>query len=174
MKPFIIPDILPDGKKVLHFQCENANAENVKNILQGLSIVAYSMPVGHSLQAAWNFRLILSNGYSLEFSSACTVVVGWQEVGSLNIQLINEANPGIDSVFVRVEVPPFRIKSLVKLVYEDQNFRSECGIAIEGDNEEEIVIAAGNSPGSVSIAAPFSVSPFEPEFSVSECIREFL
>ena len=75
---------------------------------------------------------------------------------------------------MRVDVPPFRVTSLIKLVYEDNNFSSECGIAIGGANEEEIVVATGISPGSVSVSAPFSTSTFEPEFSVSECKREFL
>ena len=176
MKPFIIPDISANGQKVLRLQCENIEPENIQKYAQDLSVVAYSMPTGHSFQAAWIFRLIFSNGASLEFSSACTMVVGWQEAGSLNIQLISQAiseKPDIDAVLERVEVPPFRVTSLVKLVFEDNNFRSECGIAIGGENEE-IVITTGISPGSVSIAAPFSTSSFEPEFSVSECNREFL
>lgn len=174
MKPFITPDISANGQKVLRLQCESIEPENIPKYAQDLSVVAYSMPTGHSFQAAWIFRLIFSNGSSLEFSSACTMVVGWQEVGSLNIQLINQAKPDIDAVLVRFEVPPFRVTSLVKLVYEDNNFRSECGIAIGGENGDEIVVATGVSPGSVSIAAPFSTSAFDPEFSVSECSREFL
>ncbi len=177
MKPFITLDISATGQKVLRLQCENIETENISKYVQDLSVVAYSMPTGHSFQAAWIFRLIFSNGASLEFSSACTMVVGWQEAGSLNIQLIDqEANEklAIDAVLVRVEIPPFRVTSLVKLVYEDKNFRSECGIAIGGGNEEEIVVATGISPGSVSISVPFSTSPFEPEFSVSECSRELL
>ena len=105
------------------------------------------------------------------------MVVGWQEVGSLNIQLIDQTSSekhDNDAVLVRVEVPQFRVTSLAKLVYEDNGFRSECRVAICGGNEEEIVITTGISPGSVSIAAPFSTSPFEPEFSVSECKRELL
>ncbi|WP_353393388.1 hypothetical protein [Hydrogenophaga sp. 5NK40-0174] len=174
MKPFIIPDISTTGQKVFRLQCENIEPEKMPKYVQDLSVVAYSMPVGHSFQAAWIFRLIFSNGSSLEFSSACTMVDGWQEVGSLNIQLINQSKSDIDSVLVRVEVPPFRVTTLVKLVYEDNSFRSECGIAVGGENEEEIVVATGVSPGSVSIAAPFSTSPFEPEFPVSECSRELL
>lgn len=177
MKPFITPDISATGQKVLRLQCENIEPENISKYAQDLSVVAYSMPTGHSFQAAWIFRLIFSNGASLEFSSACTMVVGWQEAGSLNIQLVNQVTHEksvIDAVLVRVEMPPFRVTSLAKLVYEDKDFRSECGIAIGGENEEEIVVATGISPGSVSIAAPFSTSPFEPEFSVSECNREFL
>jgi hypothetical protein len=155
MKPFITPEISATEQKVLRFQCENITSENIPNYLQDLSVVAYAMPAGHSFQAAWIFRLIFSDDSSLEFSSACTMVVGWQEVGSLNVQLINPVKMDADTVLVRVEVPPIRVMSLIKLLYENKNFRSECGIVIVGENEEEIVVATGISPGSVSIAAPF-------------------
>ena len=177
MKPFITPEISASGQKVLRFQCKNIEAKNISSDMQNLSIVAYSMPIDHSFQAAWIFRLILSNGTSLEFSSACTAVMDWQEVGSLNIQLVNQAankKSVTDAVLLRIEVTPFRIISLKKLTYEDKNFRTECGIAIYGQNEEEILITTGISPGSVSIAAPFSTDPFEPEFPVAQCYLELL
>lgn len=174
MKPFITPDISADGRKLLKLQCENIESEKIPKYPQDLSIIAYSMPEGHSLQAAWIFRLIFSNEHSLEFSSACTMVDSFQEAGSLNIKLISRAvseNPEIDAVLVRIDIPHFQIKSMVKLTYEGDNFCSECGIAFGCANGEEIVIATGISPGSVSIAAPFSTSAFETEFSISKFNR---
>lgn len=177
MKPFITPDISATGQKVLRFQCEGIASKDIWKSRQGLSVVAYAMPLGQSLQAAWIFQLIFDDGSLLEFSSACTQVIGWQEVGSLNIQLIRhpsneQSDKGSD--LLKTDVPNFRLNSLAKLVYVDNDVSSECALVLCGVSGEEIVVSAGISPGSVSIAAPFSETSFEPQFSVSVCKRELL
>lgn len=177
MKSFITPDISANGQKIFRLQSENIDTKNILRHVQDLNIIAYLMPAEHSFQSAWIFRLIFNNGISLEFSSVCTMVNDWQEIGTLNIRLIDDTNSqesDIDQVLIKTEIPPFKVVSLIKLIYEDKEFCSDCGIVIIDQNEQEIVIATGISPGSVSILAPFSTSTFEPEFPVSECKRKSL
>lgn len=177
MKPFITPEISVTGQKVLRFQCENIEIKNIAQWFKNLSIVGYSMPVDHSLQAAWIFRLIFDTGVALEFSAACTAVDGWQEVGSLNIRCIDKDDdemPELDVPMVKKELPPFRVTSVAKLTYQDEHFQSECGIRFSTENEEEILVITGNSPGSVSVTTPFSTSPLKSEFLVAELERIFL
>lgn len=177
MKPYIIsPEISIIGQKLLPIQYENIKAEDMQQFAQSLSVVAYAMPKEHSLQEAWIFWLFFNNGIILEFSSACTIVSGWQEAGSLNIKLIDESTletSAINAVMVKVTIPTFQVNSIAKLTHEDNTFCTEFGVAISGGNNELIVIATGIAPGSVSISAPFSTLPFKPEFSVIECKRDF-
>lgn len=174
MKPFIAPDILPNGKEVLRYQCEDLELGHFLETLSDLRVVAYSMPVGHSFQAAWVFRLIFNTGSALEFSSTSTMVGGWFGVGSLNMRFVQEeARSSGGGVMDRVEVPSFQLTSMAKLVCESDVMRSECGIVFGGEAGQEIVVTTGVPPGSVSIAAPFSSDPFEPEFAVSQCGREY-
>jgi hypothetical protein len=174
MKPFIAPDILPNGKEVLRYQCEDLELGRFLQTLRDLRVVAYSMPDGHSFQAAWIFRLIFNTGSALEFSSTSTMVGGWIGMGSLNMRFVQkEARCGGGAVMTRVEVPSFQITSLAKLVCESDAIRSECGIVFGGEGGQEIVVATGIPPGSVTIAAPFSSAPFEPEFAVPQCSREY-
>lgn len=177
MKPFITPEISVTGKKVLTFQCEGIEASALWSALNGQQIVAYAMPYGHSFQAAWLFWLVLASGEVLEFSSACTQVVDWQEVGSLNIRFIGPAGvTSTDSELHRatVAVPPVHLQALEKLVYEDTDVVSECALVLRGEGGNEIVVAAGVPPGSVSVIASFSKGAFEPQFSISTCRRERL
>jgi hypothetical protein len=174
MKPFIAPDILPNGKEVLRYQCEDLELGRFLATLRDLRVVAYSMPMGHSFQAAWLFRLIFNTGSALEFSSTNTMVSGWFGVGSLNMRYVQkESRYSADAVMERVDVPSFAITSLAKLVCESDVIRSECGIVFGGEAGQEIVVTTGIPPGSVSIAAPFSSAPFEPEFTMSQCSREY-
>jgi hypothetical protein len=64
------------------------------------------------------------------------------------------------------------VERLEKLVYEDDDVISECGLVMYGVGGAEIIIAAGISPGSVSVAASFATGPFEPQFSLGTCRRE--
>ena len=104
------------------------------------------------------------------------MVDGWHEVGSLNIRMIDQANAensGIAPVLIKFEVPPFQVIAIEKLLFEDNDFCSECGIVICGEDQAKIIVATGILPGSVSIKAPFSTAIFEPEFPAIECKREF-
>ena len=175
MKPFITPDISPAGKKALAIQFEGISQGELWAKIGNYRIVACSMPKGQSFQTAWIFRLIFENECVLEFSSASTVVVDWQEVGSLNISLAS--HPTLEPTAenfeaVTINVPAIRVSRLDKLIYEDSDVISECGLVFGGDGGEEVVISAGIPPGSVSVSAPFSWGPFEPQFEIQACIRE--
>ena len=175
MKPYITPEISPTGKKILRAQLEGTSSDQLAKNLADCSIVGYAMPKGHSFEAAWIFRLILDNGTSLEFSSTCTMVHGWQEAGSLNVQYIihnPDAEWDLAPILVAVELPKLRVRSVEKLIYETEIFRSECGMEIRCDHKTTIVVMTGNPPGSVSVEAPFSTDKFEPEFYFEECSRE--
>lgn len=174
MKPFIIPELSPTGQKILRLQCEGVERGALGKSIEGSNVVAYAMPEGQAHSAAWLFQLILDDGRLLEFSSACTEVVDWQEVGSLNIVLETEASEVRKSgaiAWARVPVAPFRISSADVLVYQDGDVVSECGLVICGQADSQIVICAGIPPGSVSVLLPNSKDSFEPQFSVSACTR---
>jgi hypothetical protein len=131
------------------------------------------MPPGHSATAAWPLRLVLDNGSSVELSSACTVVSGWTEVGSLNLKLIGPE--GVDEhadLFTAIPVDGFWIADVVCVVHEDEQVHSESGLALTSVSGEEIQVVAGVSPGSVSMRAPFVSEPFEPEFAADSYSRK--
>ncbi|PHV09511.1 hypothetical protein [Chitinimonas sp. BJB300] len=170
MKPFIT-NSKENGRPVLRLQCEGAKSENLKQLLEGLSITAYALPEGHSLASAWQLRFIFNNQLILEFSSVCTEVVGWQEVGSLNVKVIDDTDQ-FSNIFSITEIKEFLVTSVEYLVYEDSDAYSECGLVLRSSLGEEVIIAAGVSPGSVSVQAPFSTLDFEPEFPTSDYQRK--
>lgn len=173
MKPFITDAETKNGLLYLPMQYEGVERENLGKCLRGVSIIAYALPVGHSLECAWLLRLLLDTGGALEFSSATTVVSGWEEAGSLNIRLLGASEMDED-LFVRSAVDRFQIDEIECLVYEDANIHTECGMALRSLAKEELVIAASTPPGSVSMKAPFSAGEFRPEFPVSEYRAERL
>lgn len=172
MKPFIT-DAYQGGKFVLPFQLEGLPADQVGMPFKKSRVLAYGLPDSHTFKAAWLFRLVLDIGWTVDFSSACTEIGEWQEIGSLNLGFMRET-PN-DSVRWRMEsLKNFEVKSAERLVYEDAEVYTECGIILTDLTQREIVIAAGPAPGSVSIAAPFSADTFQPELALEKLQRRLL
>lgn len=178
MKPFITPELLESGKKKLPIQWEGINSDLLCSFLKDQYLVACAFPKNHSLKAAWIFWLIFQSGKVLEFSSACTQVVGWEEVGSLNIGLlekIEKSDSYLAGNIFQINVQGFIFSEINKLIYEDEDLISECGLVLISPGEQEVVIAAGIPPGSVSIKAWFQKEElFEPQFPLSICRYEVM
>jgi len=175
MKLFITPKVTEAGKKLLQFQLEGSELKSILKLIQSHHITAYGMPDGHTFDAAWKFQLYFGDdNVFVEFSSACTQVVDWQEVGSLNIRMTlcdAENTVCVEPGLSKHAISSFFVERLEKLIYEDDDVISECGLVIYGAGGAEIIIAAGISPGSVSVAAAFATEPFEPQFSLDTCRR---
>ena len=176
MKSFITPKVTEAGKKLLQFQLEGADLESIRDTMCGHRVTAYGMPEGHTFHSAWEFQLHFDgSGTFIEFSSACTQVVDWQEVGSLNVRFVARDEKYKASVGLELpkhDISFFAVEKVEVLVYEDDDVISECGLVLSGADGGEIIIAAGISPGSVSVSAPFATGSFEPQFSISACRRE--
>ncbi|NHZ99751.1 hypothetical protein [Massilia sp. CCM 8734] len=175
MKPFITPRITLHGKKLFEFQVEGVRTDNLHSVLINQKVSAYWMPDSHNFKAAWKFILIFDNDTGIEFSSACTAVVDWEEIGSLNMLFVSAAagHLGMTESEKRQDIrPSLPVRGMEKIVYEGNDFITECGVAILGHDGSEIIITTGISPGSVSILTAFSKNTFEPEFPLSSCKRK--
>jgi hypothetical protein len=178
MKPFITPELTSVGKKEFAFQLEGVERQDLLSRLMGEYLVAYALPQGHTMRAAWELSLVFDSGLVLDFSSASTVAFDWQEVGSLNLALTyrpRELGVVRRSKDGESTVPPIVIAASEVLIYEDDDVVVECGIALLGSDGSEVIVAAGIPPGSVSVQAPFSAGQsFEPQFPLDACRRQGL
>ena len=173
MKPYIIPELNSAGKKVYKFQLEGY-FNDLWSSLNGARLLSYWLPEGHTLHSAWQLIFLFDNGVAFEFSSACSVVVGWDEVGSLNISakiakgtLVLEGGHNFASTF--------NVRKIERVVYEDNEVVVHTGIVFLDEGGDEIYVCSGVSPGSVSVWAPFSdFENFRPQFSLNQCKRELL
>lgn len=170
MKPFITPETSKGGKKILPFQCEGVDSSEIAKLLLGHDLRGFTMPKSHSFSASWAFNIFFGES-QIQFSSACTQIGGWQEVGSLNIKVEAKRETGQLEV-EQVDFAVSRITKVERMVFEDDDVISFCGLAITTENGEELVIAAGIPPGSVSVRASFLKSQFEPQFEQAICRME--
>lgn len=171
MKPFIT-NAFRDGKFVLPFQIEGLPQDRLIEPFEGAFVLAYGLSESQSFQATWLFRLALSTGWIVDFSSACTEVGDWKEVGSLNLRFAQDMKEGDRSLSSLTPMPYFQIKGIDRLIYEDASVYAECGIVLSDLLGGDLVVAAGVAPGSVSISCPLSEDGFHPEFSMGQYRRQ--
>jgi hypothetical protein len=132
------------------------------------------MPEGHTFATSWSFTFIFEGQVSVEFSSSCTAVNGWDEIGSLNMKLVHSSDhlQGKEECDGwNVISPASSICGIEKITVEDRDVIAECGLAFVSPDGFEIIVTSGVPPGSVSISAPFSQDTFAPEFPLSACKR---
>lgn len=170
MNPCIV-DAFKNGRFVLPFQVEGLPAAQLGAPFEAAHVVAYGLPKSHTLRSAWLFRLVLDTGWTLDLSSACTGVGGWQEIGSLNLGFAREA-PDNDAIeWVMRSLEDFQVVSVERLIFEDAEVYAESGIVFTDSTHREIVVAAGTAPGSVSIAMPSSMDALQSEFEIERLQR---
>lgn len=76
--------------------------------------------------------------------------------------------------FDRALVHGFLVAHASSLVVEEESFRVEAGLLLKAVDGEELAVAAGVSPGSVSMRAAFIDRSFNPEFDVSSYLERAL
>ncbi len=136
--------------------------------------MAYGLPKAQSLKEAWLFRIVLDSGWTVDFSSACTGVGGWQEMGSLNLVFARVSEDETSIQWTMTRIVEFHVRMAERLVFRRDAVYAEAGIVLTGSTGDEVVIAAGIPPGSVSIAAPFSTEEFQPGNDMAELTRHVL
>jgi hypothetical protein len=133
----------------------------LERILEGDVLKAICIPAGQSWACPYFIQLALGSGLIVEITSSSTCVEGWDEFGTVNVTLANSA-------LVAGTVPvDLSIKHVGVLLFANESVVVESGLTLESENGAEIVIAAGQLPGSMSLKAAFQECKFEPQFPES-------
>jgi hypothetical protein len=168
MKPFIIPKVTAAGKTLFGFQVEHFAQADLES-LHNKHVISFRLAGKQTFQQAWDFEINFSDNVSAEFSSACTQLNGWHEIGSLNVRLWRRDEPSQYSAEVHQLMNDFTVDKIEKIVFEDEEIISECGLCFRSADGLRIIVAAGNSPGSVSVSMPGFDEKFSPQFPVEDC-----
>lgn len=172
MKPYIT-DVNGDRSKKITLMCQMQGLQRAEFVhaLTAHTIVSFSYPGNQSLQEAWLFSFTLDSGWNVTFSSVCADIGDWKEVGYLNVAFSLTLPTLNETDWIIIGVNNFLIKSVEWLVVNNDEIYVECGLVVKDALDREIIVAAGVSPGSVSISSPFSNNSFIPEFTTEQCTR---
>ena len=165
------PCITPRNKKKAHF-CLQFDGLDEKSLIVGLTnydINAYSTPPNQAINNVWYFDLLTAQGvYS--FTASSTQVNGWEEYGSLAIKYSKEALT-VRPDFMRDVLikPPFRASKIQKIIYEDDDVITECGLLLSSTDSTKIIIACGISPESITADGIMFTGDFQPLYPTAMC-----
>lgn len=129
---------------------------------------------GYYLKKVKNSRpefiyLQLGTGDILKIFSTMNDLGGWDEIGSLCIEKIN--NDDAEIQFFQVGEQWFRIKKISKLILDDDNVRIECGLKLENDCSQVINILPSSFPNAIELDAEFYTGSFDPECDIDDYLE---
>jgi hypothetical protein len=121
-----------------------------------------------------------ADGTGLKVQSEMHDIAGWIEVGALKFSRVTGAVSGAsesgvcETVVSKINLPNEFGTGLKasKLVLCTHGITIESGVVFENTGGNEIVLVAGAGPYTVAVKAPSVVDAFEPEYELSEYIRE--
>jgi len=146
--------------------------DNLSKGLAEVRLLRYSsIPV---IFSAIEFNYL--DGTCLRITSNVHEQIPWSELGYL---IFSSTSAVFKENVQRFAVPSnfsfvTNIQTLISVHDEQPSIRSATGVALLYSNGEEVVVAAGGFPLSVTIKASFINEPFDPEFPVEACERHAL
>lgn len=159
-----------DGVFTLPLQLHFFSIDNFKDIFLNSKIIAYgvsgSLKKSRNLQCVSRFLLYFENNKIIEFSSNLTMSSDkWNEYGSIVLAVhdIDEIIAHDNISIEKFNINPILIKSIQKIIIQDEKLLIDCGIVFGADENLDIMIAT-TFVHSVTVKAPFSTGKFDTEY----------
>lgn len=169
-----VEDAYVDGMYKLNCQYVGFSQSDFAVLMYTNKILSYEIPKTQSLKCCWLFRLNLINGERLTFSSKCTNVGGWNEIGSLNIAFDRPVEEYDRSIFNRESIEKHETKEVSLLTYSEENVYAETGVVLVNEVGGELIILCSPASGAVTVNIPGLKSELKPEFDFLEYKRKKL
>lgn len=90
MKPYTTIEQHSDGLRYLQMQLHGVALEGLATLLHGRQLLTCSVPTAQEGGPVWHVSLTFDGGLCLELTSSSTVARGWDEYGTINIEVLGE------------------------------------------------------------------------------------
>ncbi|WP_295921363.1 hypothetical protein [uncultured Xanthomonas sp.] len=166
MNPYTTTKESSDGRILLPLQCDGVQYEKIKDLLTGEKLQSINFPNGQELSLTWFVRLNFASGVVAEITSSSTLAFENEELGSINFGIVSSGKLQAD--LEDFEVKDFTVANVQILSFSIRNFTVDAGLVITSGKDEKMFLAAGEFPGSISVAAPFISGSFAPQFPIGD------
>jgi hypothetical protein len=89
MKPYTTIEQVSDGVRYLPLQLQCAELDGLAALLRGHRLLACRIPEMQTARSAWQVILDFDPDMSLELTSSSTVAQGWDEFGTINVEVLS-------------------------------------------------------------------------------------
>lgn len=91
MEPYTAIEVHLDGTRYLPMQWDGVKPGELAQLLRGRRLLACRIPSAQTASLAWQVVLNFDFNVSLELTSSSTLVQGWGEFGTINVEVLSGA-----------------------------------------------------------------------------------
>lgn len=169
MKPHTTIEQRPDGGHYLPMQLQGAELRKLAALLRGRRLLACKAPKMQTARSAWQVILIFDPDMSLELTSSSTVAQGWDEFGTINVEVL--AGVAVESMceWENLQFPEGLAVVRAEIVrWQGEGLIVDSGIRLHFSDGRTFSAVALDVPGALLLTMPGEVAPPSWQFPARE------
>ncbi|WP_312236041.1 hypothetical protein [Stenotrophomonas sp.] len=171
MKPYSAIEVLPDGVRYLPIQLEGAEPGELTELLRGRQLLACRVPTTQTASLAWQVILSFDSNVSLELTCSSTVVQGWDEFGTINVEFLAGAAAESTCEWANLEVPEGLYVEYAAIVrWQGAGLIVDSGIRLHLSDGRLLSVVVVDAPGSLLLTMPGDAAPHSWQFPATEYV----
>lgn len=171
MKPYTTIDVLPGGTRYLPMQWDGARPSEVAQLLQGRRLLCCRVPSTQTASLAWQVVLSFDSNVFLELTSSSTVVQGWDEFGTINVEILSGVLVESKCEWVNLELSEALDVTCVEVVrWQGAGLIVDSGIRLHFSDGRILSVVAVDVPGALLLTLPGDVAPCSWQFPADEYV----
>lgn len=169
MKPYTTIEPLSDGVRYLPLQLQGAKLEGLAALLRGHRLLACRIPKMQTARSAWQVILDFDPDISLELTSSSTVPQGWDEFGTINVEVLSRRAVESTSGWGNLDLPEVLDVVRIEIVrWHGDGLIVDSGIRLHFADGRTFSAVALDVPGALLLTMPGDVAPAFWQFPAGE------
>lgn len=169
MKPYTTVEQRPDGGHYLPLQLQGVELGKLAALLRGRRLLACKVPKMQTARSAWQVILIFDPYMYLELTSSSTVAQGWDDFGTINVEVL--AGAAVESMceWENLQFPEVLVVVRAEIVrWQGGGLIVDSGIRLQFAHGRTFSAVSSDVPGALLLTMPEEAAPTSWQFPASE------
>ncbi|MBJ7515208.1 MAG: hypothetical protein JHC82_02810 [Stenotrophomonas sp.] len=169
MKPYTTIEQLSDGARYLPLQLQGVQLVGLGALLRGHRLLACRIPQMQTASSAWQVILRFDSDMSFELTSSSTVAQGWDELGTINVEVLSGCAVESTCEWSNLELPDDLEVVRAEIVrWQGNGLIVDSGIRLHFADGRTFSAVALDVPGALLLTMPGEVAPASWQFPAAE------
>jgi len=169
MKSYTTIEQISDGVRYLPLQLQGAELDGLAALLRGHRLLACRIPKMQTARSAWQVILDFDPDMSLELTSSSAVAQGWDEFGTINVEVLSRRVVESTSEWGNLDLQEDLDVVRVEIVrWQGDRLIVDFGIRLHFADGQTFSAVASEMPGALLLTMPGEVAPALWQFPAGE------
>jgi len=169
MKPYTAIEQLFDAVRYLPLQLQGAELDRLAALLRWHRLLACRIPKMQTARSAWQVILDFDPDMSLELTSSSTVAQGWDEFGTINVEVLSRRAVESTSEWGNLDLQEDLDVVRIEIVrWQGDGLIVDSGIRLHFADGQTFSAVASEMPGALLLTMPGEVAPALWQFPAGE------